>query len=435
MAIPNDLGVTELPFSAFRLSNGLRVRLIPLPHLQTATIGCFIRVGSRYESVETNGLSHFLEHMVYRGTERHPAAHDLSLAIEGLGGTLEAATHVDFTSYDLTLPSETLESGVDVFAEVLLRPLLNAMGTEKQIIREEILEDLNEHGDEIDIDNLSRRLLYPDHSLGFSIPGPLENLERFDFPDLRMHHAFHYSANNSVVCVAGSFDENRVADLLTAAFEGMTAGTETKAVSPSPEQTGARAFEYVHEPGSQTDIRLCFHVPGVGSPMAPAFLLLERILDDGLSTRIHRVVCEERGLAYDAFAGIDSYEDCGVFEIGASVEHRKAPRLVETALELVRDLRETPPSPDEIQKAKNRYLWNLRTVRDDPEATTHFVGTSALFSLPERIEAAAEQVSAVTADDLQRAAHTYLDPSKAFVTCVGALDGGLEAAVEGLIDN
>ena len=80
------------------LPSGLRVRLIPLPHLQSATISCFVRVGSRYETAETNGLSHFLEHMLYRGTERHPAAHDLSLAIERLGGTLDAATHVDFTS-------------------------------------------------------------------------------------------------------------------------------------------------------------------------------------------------------------------------------------------------------------------------------------------------------------------------------------------------
>ena len=100
--------MAPLPSESFTLGNGLQVRLIPLPHIQSATASFFVRVGSRYESAKTNGLSHFLEHMLYRGTERHPAAHELSLAIERLGGTLDAATHVDFTSYDLTLPPETI---------------------------------------------------------------------------------------------------------------------------------------------------------------------------------------------------------------------------------------------------------------------------------------------------------------------------------------
>ena len=432
MVTVNGVSLPELPCASVTLPSGLRVRLIPLPHLQSATISCFVRVGSRYETAETNGLSHFLEHMLYRGTERHPAAHELSLAIERLGGTLDAATHVDFTSYELTLPSETIAQGTELLAEVLRQPLLTEMGIEKQIIREEILEDLNEHGEQIDIDNVSRRLLYRNHPLGFSIAGPLENLERFETGDLKRHHKGHYTAANSVVCIAGAFDEGALGDAIRMHFDGMPRG-QSVAPGASARNEDQERFEYVHEPGSQTDVRLSFHTPGVGSASAPIFLLLDRILDDGLSTRVHRVICEERGLAYDAFAGNDTFEDCGVFDFGASVEHQKAPLLVGTTLELIRELQENGPTEEEVEKAKQRYLWDLRTVRDDPEHTAHFIGTSALFGLPEQVSTIAQQVADVSADDVQRVAQRYLDPKLAYLTCVGVLKGDLLSAVEGLV--
>lgn len=432
MATVNGVSFSELPCASSTLSSGLRVRRIPLPHLQSATISCFVRVGSRYETASSNGLSHFLEHMLYRGTEKYPAAHDLSLAIERLGGTLDAATHVDFTSYDLTLPSETIAQGTELLAEVLRQPLLTKIGTEKQIIREEILEELNESGEQIDIDNVSRRLLYRDHPLGFSIAGPLDNLERFESEDLVRHHLDHYTASNSVVCIAGAFDELALTDAIRTHFDGMPSGASVAAIGTDRRGDHER-FRYVHEPGSQTDVRLSFHTPGVNSPLAPVFLLLERILDDGLSTRVHRVICEERGLAYDAFAGNDTFEDCGTFDFGASVEHQKTPLLVETTLELIHELKARPPTEEEIEKAKRRYLWDLRTVRDDTEDTVHFVGTSALFGLPEQVARIAQQVADVNVDDIQRVAQEYLDPRDAYLTCVGVLEGDLLSRVERLV--
>lgn len=421
MATVNGVSLSDLPAASRTLDNGMRVRLVPLPHLQSVTVSCFIRVGSRYESETTNGLSHFLEHMLYRGTAQHPRAHDLSLAIERLGGTLDAATHVDFTSYDLTLPAESIGEGVAVLAEVLQRPLLTELATEKQIIREEILEDLNDQGEQIDIDNVSRRLLYPDHPLGFSIAGPLENLDAFDTSHLKEHHQRHYGAGNAVLCVAGSFDEDSIGQRIEDEFGGFDRGAPLT-TNAKPTGVADRRFSYVHEPGSQTEVRLSYHTPGIGSPEAPAFLLLDRILDDGLSTRVHRVICEERGLAYEAFSGHDTFEDCGVYDFGASVEHGKVPALVETSLALVDELRSQGPTEAEIDKAKRRYLWDLRTVRDDPEDTASFVGTSVLFDLPERLSVIAEQVAAVTAEDVRSIAERHLRPSDAHLTCVGVLD-------------
>ena len=421
MAEASVARLPSLPTQSCTLGNGLRVRLIPLPHLQSATASFFVRVGSRYEDSATNGLSHFLEHMLYRGTEAHPAAHELNLAIERLGGTLDAATHVDFTSYDLTLPPESIEDGIGMLAEVLQQPMLTDLGTEKQIIREEILEDLNEQGEQIDIDNVSRRLLYADHPLGFSIPGPLRNLDRFESADLRSHHQAYYAATNAVLCVAGAFDTDRVRAALEKGFEGMPSGTLIHGTRPVPDGHAER-FAYVHDPGSQTDARLSFHMPGIRSPEAPALLLLGRVLDDGLSTRVHQTICEERGLAYEAFAGNDSLEDCGVFDFGASVEHQKAPHLVHSLMELIDELAAEAPTEEELVKAQRRYLWDLRTVRDDPEDTSHFVGTSALFDLPETLETMADQVAAVSAGDIQKVVRKYLHRERAHLTLVGVLD-------------
>jgi predicted Zn-dependent peptidase len=369
--------------------------------------------------------------MLYRGTETHPAAHELNLAIERLGGTLDAATHVDFTSYDLTLPPETIVEGIGLIAEVLRQPLLTALSTEKQIIREEILEELNEDGKQIDIDNVSRQLLYPDHPLGFSIAGPIANLDRFETSDLRRHHHRYYAACNSVLCVSGAFDVGEVGDAIRAGFDDMPAG-DAFDVGERPTVSDPSRFAYVHEHGSQTDVRLSFHTPGAASPEAPTLLLLGRVLDDGLSTRVHQTICEERGLAYEAFAGNDAFEDCGVFDFGASVEHKKAPVLIETVFELIEELRRTGPSEDEVEKAKRRYLWDLRTVRDDPEAASDFVGASALFGLPERVGTMAEQVSRVSPSEIQDVVQRYLDPANAYVTCVGVLDEPLLSNVRDL---
>ena len=434
MAVVNGVSLRELPTESATLGSGLQVRLVPLTHLQSATISFFVRVGSRYETAETNGLSHFLEHMLYRGTEPHPAAQELSLAIERLGGTLDATTHVDFTSYDLTLPTETILNGVQLLAEVLRQPLLTDLSTEKQIIREEILEDLNEDGEQVDVDNVSRQLLYGDHPLGFSIAGPLRNLEGFQSTDLRKHHTNHYTARNSLVCVAGAFDAVEIDDAIRSHFDAMPGG---RSITPSdaPCDRSSTRFSYVHEHGSQTDVRISFHTPGVKSPEASTLLLLGRVLDDGLSTRVHETICEKRGLAYEAFAGNDAFEDCGVFDFGASVEHKKAPILIETVFELIDELRRHAPTEEEINKAKRRYLWDLRMVRDDPESTADFVGSSALFDLPERVETMAEQVARVTPNDIQHVVQRYLDPKDAYVTCVGVLDGQLLWDVRGLVES
>jgi predicted Zn-dependent peptidase len=186
--------------------NGLRIIVVPQPHLQGATLSVFIKAGPRYEQREVNGVSHFLEHMLFRGTARFENAYELSLSAEQLGGTLEAATYADFTNYQISVPSEHAEAGLDLIAELLRAPRFLDLELEKQIVREEILADLAADGREVDAENLSRQLVFGEHPLGYKITGDVDNVLRLSVDDLRAHMERHYGAVNSVVVATGAVD-------------------------------------------------------------------------------------------------------------------------------------------------------------------------------------------------------------------------------------
>src|SRR6185437_9134781 len=185
------------------LPNGLKLVLVPQPNVHRAVASLYLRAGSRFETPENNGISHFLEHMVFRGTTSLPSAHDQALAFERLGGTLYAATHVDHGVMTVSVPPTNLERVLALLGEVTVAPRFSDIEVERGIVREEILEDLDDDGRDVDADNITRALLYADHPLGYTITGSLATLGRFDERMIRAHHARHYTAENAVLCVAG----------------------------------------------------------------------------------------------------------------------------------------------------------------------------------------------------------------------------------------
>ena len=173
-------------------------------------------------------------------------------------------------------------------------------------------------------------------------------------------------------------------------------------------------------------MRIGFPTFGLSHPDMRALELLGRILDGGLSSRVQRRIIDELGLAYDAFAGADPYEDSGVFDLGASVAHDKAPEVLSELLGLVRSLRDAPVAEDELARAQRRYLFDLRATVDHAQGVAAFYGEATLFDLPGTLESRAAEVRAVTADQIRRVAREVLDPEAARVACVGVLRGGLE---------
>ncbi len=402
-----------------RLSNGLGVVLVPRPALHQASLALFLRVGSRFENAQTNGVSHFLEHMLYRGTASLPNAHAQALAFEGLGGTLYAATAADHGLMTLTLPPETLLEALPLLGEVVQSPRFSSIEVERRIVHEEILEDLDDDGRQVGADNLVRGLLYGDHPLGFPITGSLATLASFDEPALRAHHARHYHAGNAVLAVAGALPEGLL-PALERALGPLPAGDAVAAEAPPP-PSGKPRFRYVESDGSQTDLRVAFRAVGERDKREPAAEVLLRVVDDGMSTRLYERLCDDKGLCYDVSASFEAYEDDGVFDLAAETQHARAPEVMRELLSLCADLAASGPTEAELEKVRKRAAWGTRAMLDDAESLASFYGLARLANIAPDPARRCEELLAVTRAEVRAAAEQIFRPERLAAVAVGVL--------------
>ena len=419
---------STLPRVEVKLDNGLRVSAVRMPHVRRSVIDIHTRIGSRFESAEQNGISHFLEHMLHRGTASHPSAHALALAFESLGGALSAATYVDHGAISLAAPPENLSPLLGVLAEVLLAPIYSGLEVEKGIVREEILESLDEDGRSVEADTLLRALAFADHPLGFPITGSLKTLDSFDVPMLRAHHASHYIAEGSVVTVAGPIDPEQILAQIARVFSAMPHGVEPTAGPPAA-QSGAR-FSHVRYAGSQAAVRVGLRAPGEHDPDEPATELLLRVLDDGMATRLYERLCDESGLCYDVSASYEAYADAGLFDIAADAAPERAERVLSEIFAVMRELRDAGPSQSELDKAKRRFAWQLAEQDDDPGALSAFYGLGELTGIARTPAERLEVLEATTIIQVRSAAARLFTRDALNVLIVGPLAGKVRAKLE-----
>ncbi|HEX2569037.1 MAG TPA: pitrilysin family protein [Polyangia bacterium] len=416
------------------LASGLRLVTVELPHLHSASVVMYARVGSRYEDASDNGLSHFLEHMLFRGTARYPDAYRINYAIEALGGTLYAETGRDYSLYQLSLHPETLAEGISLMGEIFTAPAFRDIDIERRILLEELLEDLDEKGRVINVGDLARQSAYPDHPLGYSITGPYANVERFTLGDVQRHFERCYGARNMLLCVSGAVRRDEVRPQVERAFTGLRPGAELHSATPPARPGGAR-FLHVPHTGTQTSVDMLFRALPESSPDYPALIALSRVLDDGMSTRLHHRVCDELGLAYYVSASLDSFSDASLFELDASSAHANVPALVRESLALLDELRTTPPSPAELTKAKRRYRWDVEASFDDPDSMAGWFGGVELYYPAPSFEEKIARMEAVTPEDVSRVARAIFTPEHLTVATVGQLDGAIVREVKQLVTN
>lgn len=417
-----------------RLGNGLRVVVAPQPQLHRAHLALYVRVGSRFETPKTNGLSHFLEHMLYRGTPRLRNAHEVNLAVESVGGYLYAATQVDYGVFSVTMPPESVPAATALFGEILREPTFADIAIEKDIVCEEILEDLDDDGRQVDADNLSRKLIYPTHALGYTITGDEKNVRSFTREMCAEHHARHYTAENCVLVYSGAVDADEAFGAARAAFEAMPRGARLAADPPASVQKKARHL-IVENVSSQTELRLSFKAVSERSPERAAMEMLLRIIDDGMSTRLYHRVCDDKGLCYDVTAGYDGYEDDGILDFAAGCQHTRTSVVTKEILELVAELARHGPNDDELAKAKKRYGWDSRAMLDGTEEMAALHGIGQLFERPITIDERRARMEAVTKAQIRDVAALIAQPDRLNVVAVGLLEDGederFEAVVEG----
>jgi predicted Zn-dependent peptidase len=416
------------------LPNGLILVTVPVEHLHTASIVMYARVGSRYETAKSNGLSHFVEHMLFRGSKSHPNSLALNYAIEEIGGTLYAETGRDYSLYQISLHPENLGRGVEIFGDIFEAPALTDIDLERKIILEEILEDIDEDGRCINIDDVARKAVWPDHGLGFPITGPYENVERFSVDDVRRHYQAFYGASNMVLCVSGAVQREQVVEWASRWMGGLQSGERRRPTAPNEKQAKPQLI-YVENEGSQTSVQVLFRaLPETDSDYV-AMQALSRCLDDGMSTRLHYRVCDQMGLAYYVSGSVEPFHDTALFEIDAASAHKNVPALLREVFRIIKQLRDEPIDPRELTKAKRRYRWDLEATFDDPDALAGWFGGTELFYRPDGYEEKVAHMEAVTADDVQRVARRLFVPERLTVATVGYLQNGLEKKVRDLVES
>ncbi len=427
LPIRSDYRTTTLP-------NGLRVVACAQPQLHRAHVALYVRVGSRFENPRVNGISHFLEHMLYRGTSRLPSAHAVNLAFEQLGGYLYAATQTDFGVFSCTLPPESLREANALFGEVIRSPSFRDIEVEKGIVCEEILEDLDDEGRQVDADNLSRALIYPTHPLGYTITGDEARVRSFDEELLRTHHARHYTAASSVLTYAGAIDPDAVMELAARDFGALPPGEAITSDAPMHTQKKAR-LKILDNVSSQTELRVCLRALGEHAPERPALDMLMRIVDDGMSTRLYHRICDDKGLCYDVSAGYDGYDDDGVIDFAAGVQHARTSVVAREILALLEDLAKDGPHVDELEKARRRHAWDMTAMSDSAEETAGFYAGGLLF---DRFETPVERLASlakVTREDIRDVARMLAQPSRLNVVAVGLLENGEDKRLADVVKN
>jgi len=426
--------ITDPPRITHTLPNGLRVVVVPLPHLHTSAAQLTVRAGSRYEDAATAGISHFVEHMLYRGSAAYPTTFALNRAIERQGGGLYAETSRELTSYLLDSPPESLPALLEVLADAVIRPGWYEMDTERRIVLEELLEDLDEDGQLICTEDLARGLAWGDHPLGLPIAGTQASVSAYTPEQVAAHHARHYTGANSVLCVAGPFEPAAVVEVAARCFADLPGGEQ---VTPAraPDAVAGPGFQYVRYLESQTTLNLM--VQGLADPhaLSGAQSLMLRILDDGLSTRLYQRIINELGLAYSVSAMSESLEDVVLVDLCASCAHPSAGQMVQQVLSLLAELRDQPPDADDFEMARQRMLWDVRAGLDSPRAMVEFHTTCELLNRPRSMQARVKQILTASPADVQQVARQILRPERWTLACVGKLNANQQGTLRELTES
>lgn len=413
-----------MSFSWYRdtLPSGLRVVTVETPHLHTALVTAYVRTGSRHETEENNGASHFLEHMFFRGSQGYPDTVRMNAAVEDAGGNLNGVTTRHLGYYYTPLHPDHLAVGVRILGDMLTRPLLPDMEVERQIILEEMLDEVDEDGRDIDLDNLSKMELFGAHPLALKIAGTRESVKRLKPEQLREHLARHYVAGNLVVAVSGRVKREEVLALVSESFAALPQGAPTRE-APPPDSPKGPWLKFVHHDEAQTEFRLNFRTVPEEHPDHIALQLLRRVLDDGLSSRLPFNVVEKRGLAYSIQAGIEASHDVGLFDIDGASAPEKAAQVVAEVCRVLAELRDQGVTAEELARAQKRHRMFMDFSQDSPGELVGWFGEGELFDTPRSFEERAKEVQAQTAERLREVARRYFTRDNLGVVAVGQKKG------------
>jgi predicted Zn-dependent peptidase len=414
------------------LTNGLRVVAVEMPHLHSAEIAFYIKVGGRNDPTGKAGLSHFLEHMLFRGTAEHATSLELETAFEAIGGSVNAATDEESTCYFSRVRPEHVPQGIELFSSMLLRPTLPGLEVEKRIIFEEALEDINENGAEINTHNLASRLLWPDHPLGSPTIGYLDTIENFTRDDLEHHLARFYTPANTVAVIAGDFRAEAAFAACEAAFGAWRGGAAPLPEPPAASQAAPRTL-FVEDSDSQVHLQIAFRGFARPDPRIMSTRLLRRLLCGSGSSRLNLLLREQHGIVYSVDASIAAYEETGSFAIELSTAPENLPLAVAEVLREAGRIAFATAEPDELRRVRMGYLFDLGYSRDSSYEMQVRYGWGELMDLVRSIEDDQAEVSGIDEGTVRATARALFAPHNLILVAVGPWKDDVRREVEKIV--
>ena len=407
------------------LDNKLRVLTSTMAHTQSISMVICVGAGSRYESDELAGVSHFIEHLPFKGTESWPTARAVSEAIEGVGGVMNASTDREMTVFWCKVARLHYKTAFAVLMDMVLNSRLDPEEVEKE--REVIQEELRMTYDQPSyrVDLLIDEAMWPDQAMGRDVGGTLETVADIQQKDIREYMHQQYNPANTVVAVAGNVTHEEVV--------GMLAAT-TRDWKPLESLDWELATDNVEGPLVKVERRhsdqthLCLGVPGLSltHPDRYAFNLMNTILGDGMSSRLFLNLREEQGLAYDVHSSSSNYRDTGALVVYCGVEPSKTNDAVKTIVKEFQGMHQAP-SEQELNKAREYSKGRLLLRMEDTRAVASWLGAQELLQDSVRTpEEVVESLDAVTPADIARMAKNFLNDDKMRLAVVGPR-GGVKA--------
>jgi predicted Zn-dependent peptidase len=402
------------------LSNGLTVLVLRLPHLHAVTESLMVRGGPRYERPEDNGLTHLVEHLLFRGTQQHPDGLSFHVAVEALGGEINGVTQRDACTVHLTVPPRNATAGLALLAESTISPLLSGIDVERDVVIEEILDTTGGDGQDLDLDNLSRQVIWRGHPMGRPVAGTLAKVEGFTTPQARAHFRQVFTAENAVLCVAGLVDEEQIFEAAARAFGPMPRGQRLSEIGP-PVPVRGLPVQIHGTDDAQVSVLYTFPAPHENHPDFGALLLLRRILDDGFSSRLRQAICEQRGLAYSLGVSVDAYGDACLLDLELACAPRKVVTVIEELERTLDGLTKGPIGDDELARAKTRHVADLEFSLDDPDEIASWYGAAHLIGCNGGLGERLREVMAVTPESLQKLAQSVFDRDASLLSLMGPI--------------
>ncbi len=416
---------TDTEIKSFRstLANGLTVVTVEMPHIHTIEVAMFVRAGLRFENEKNNGISHFLEHMMFRGNRKYPDSISLNLEFEKIGRDLRASTLSEYTYYSFSPHYDQLERGMELFAEFFTDPTFPKIELEREIILEECLEDLNAEGENVDINNIACDLMYKNNALALPTIGTEQSIKAIDSAMLRDYFEQYYCPSNMVLVGAGCLAQTQFLQLAQTHFEKIpcrgTAVPKNYFLNSVREDQTEPQFRVQEDVDSQDEVQICFRSVSYNHPDYYIACLISRLFDDGVSSRLQKVLREEQGLAYSVECRVTSLADIGTIDFDVTVRPEKVSAIVQVIFGEIKKFLGSGATLDELDHIKKRYMYDLALELDEPCKQAARYGFSELYSKVITLEEEMDLVGSITLEDIRRVAEPIFKARNLNVVLVG----------------